>query len=73
LRQIPVDRSPQAAIAGDYVAVQDQCQPMSSEQTCTYLQKQYDDVHQKLKRAFKDEQAILQPQEDKLSNDLAGC
>ena len=30
-------------------------------------------LHQKLKRAFKDDQAILQPQEDQLSNDLSGC
>lgn len=73
MRQIPVDKSPQSAVSGDYIAVQDQCEPMSREQTCGYLQKQYDDVHQKLKRAFKDEQAILQPQEDKLSDDLSGC
>jgi hypothetical protein len=73
MRQIPVDKSPQAAIAGDYVAVQDQCEPMSREQTCNYLQKQYDDVHKKLMRAFKDEQAILLPQEDRLSTDLSGC
>jgi hypothetical protein len=73
MRQIPIDKSPQAAVAGDYVAVQDQCEPMSREQTCSYLQKQYDDVHRKLMRAFKDEQAILQPQEDQLSTDLSGC
>jgi hypothetical protein len=73
MRQIPVDKSPQAAIAGDYVAVQDRCEQMSREQTCSYLQKQYDDVHRKLMRAFKDEQAILQPQEDQLSTDLSGC
>ena len=73
MRQIPVDKSPQAAVAGDYVAVQDQCEQMSREQTCSYLQKQYDDVHRKLMRAFKDEQAILAPQEDQLTTDLSGC
>jgi hypothetical protein len=73
MRQIPVDKSAQSAVSGDYIAVQDQCEPMSRDQTCSYLQKQFDDVHQKLKRAFKDDQAILQPQEDQLSNDLSGC
>jgi hypothetical protein len=73
MRQIPIDKSAQSAVSGDYIAVQDQCEPMSREQTCGYLQKLYDDVHQKLKRAFKDEQAILQPQEDKLNDDLSGC
>ena len=70
---VPIDRSAQAAVAGDYVAVQDQCSQASHAQVCGYLQKQYDDVHQKLKRAFKDEQAVLQPQEDQLLKDLDGC
>jgi len=73
VRTVPIDRSAQAAVAGDYVAVQDQCSQASHGQVCTYLQKQYDDVHQKLKRAFKDEQAVLQPQEDQLLKDLGGC
>ncbi|HEX4479505.1 MAG TPA: hypothetical protein VH082_01755 [Rudaea sp.] len=73
LRTIPIDRSARSAIAGDYVAVQDQCSQASRAQVCGYLEKQYDDVHQKLKRAFKDEQAVLQPQEDQLLNDLSGC
>jgi hypothetical protein len=73
LRQTPIDRSPGSAISGDYVAVQDRCMQASPQDTCTYLQKQYDDVHQKLKRAFKDEQAILKPQEEQLSRDLDGC
>jgi hypothetical protein len=73
VRSVPIDRSAQAAVAGDYVAVQDQCSQASPAQVCGYLQKQYDDVHQKLKRAFKDEQAVLQPQEDQLLKDLGGC
>jgi hypothetical protein len=73
MRAIPVDRSAQAAIAGDYVAVQDQCSQASRAQVCSYLEKQYDTVHEKLKRAFKDEQAVLQPQEEQLLNDLSGC
>ena len=73
MRKTPIDRSPGSAISGDYVAVQDRCVQATAADTCTYLQKQYDDVHQKLKRAFKDEQAILKPQEDQLSRDLDGC
>jgi len=73
VRAVPIDHSAQAAVAGDYVAVQDQCSQASHEQVCGYLNKQYDDVHQKLKRAFKDEQAVLQPQEDQLLKDLGGC
>jgi hypothetical protein len=73
VRTVPVDHSAQAAVAGDYVAVQDQCSQASPTQVCGYLQKQYDDIHQKLKRAFKDEQAVLQPQEDQLLKDLGGC
>lgn len=73
VRQVPIDHAPQAAVAGDYVAVQDQCTQASHDQVCGYLNKQYDDVHQKLKRAFKDEQAVLKPQEDQLLKDLDGC
>jgi hypothetical protein len=73
VRAVPIDHSAQAAVAGDYVAVQDQCSQASPAQVCGYLQKQYDDVHQKLKRAFKDEAAVLQPQEDQLLKDLNGC
>ena len=73
MRQIPVDKSPGSAISGDYVAVQDRCTQATAADTCTYLQQQYDEVHQKLKRAFKDEQAILKPQEQQLSRDLDGC
>ncbi len=73
VREVPIDHSAQAAVAGDYVAVQDQCSQASPGQVCGYLQKQYDDVHQKIKRAFKDEQAVLQPQEDQLVKDLGGC
>jgi Domain of unknown function (DUF4124) len=73
MRKIPIDNSPQAAIAGAYVAVQDQCAPASQPQACAYLRKQYDEVQQKLKRAFKDEQAVLKPQAAQLSRELDGC
>jgi len=73
MRKIPIDNSPQSAIAAAYVAVQDRCAPATQEQACTYLRKQYDDVMQKLRRAFKDEQAVLKPQAEQLSRDLDGC
>jgi hypothetical protein len=73
LRKIPVDASPQAALAGAYVAIQDQCDRATAEQTCDYLHSQRDQVHEKLKRAFKAEQAVLQPQQDELDEQLGGC
>jgi hypothetical protein len=73
VRKIPVDKSPQASAAADYVTVQDQCVPASTETTCQYLRAEYDKVHGKLRRAFKDEQAILQPQLDDLDARLSGC
>jgi hypothetical protein len=73
VRQIPIDRSPGAAIAGAYTPLQDRCSRASREQTCGWLQKQYDDVTHKLHNAFKDQQAILQPQADELESQLNGC
>jgi Domain of unknown function (DUF4124) len=73
VRRIPVDTSPQMAVAGAYVAVQDQCERASPEQTCDYLREQSDKVHTKLRRAFKDEQAELQPQADELDKQIRGC
>ncbi|MDR3386635.1 MAG: hypothetical protein P4L92_06235 [Rudaea sp.] len=73
LRKIPVNTSPQAAVAGDYVAIQDQCERATREQTCEYLQNQRDQIHEKLRRAFKDEQAVLQPRQDELDAELDGC
>ncbi len=73
VRKIPVDTSPQAAVAGAYVAIQDQCERATPEQTCDYLREQYDQVHAKLRRAFKDEQAELQPQADEIDKQIRGC
>jgi Domain of unknown function (DUF4124) len=73
VRRIPVDTSPQAAAAGAYVAIQDQCERATPEQTCDYLRGQYDQVTTKLQRAFKEEQAQLQPQADELGKQLNGC
>lgn len=73
IRRVPVDTSPQAAVAGAYVAIQDQCERATPEQTCDYLRGQYDQVTTKLRRAFKEEQAQLQPQADELGKQLNGC
>lgn len=73
MRKIPVDTSSRNAIAGDYTPSQDSCMRASREQTCGWLQKQYDDVAHKLRNAFKDQQAILQPQADELESQLNGC
>ena len=73
MRQIPIDNSPRDAIASRYTPLQDECVHASREQTCGWLQKQYDDVTHKLHNAFKDQQAILQPQADELLSQLNGC
>ncbi|MBS0569120.1 MAG: DUF4124 domain-containing protein [Proteobacteria bacterium] len=73
MRQIPIDHSPGAAAAADYTPLQDECVRASREQTCGWLQEQYDDVTRKLRNAFKDQQAIRQPQADELESQLNGC
>lgn len=73
MRKIPIDRSPDATLAGGYTPLQDRCIQASREQTCSYLRSQYDEIHEKLRRAFKDERAILQPQQDTLEAQLVNC
>lgn len=73
MRQIPIDHSPDAALAAGYTPLQDRCVRASRDQTCNYLSIQYDKIRQKLRRAFKDQQAVLQPQADALAAQLDGC
>ncbi|MCE7949559.1 MAG: DUF4124 domain-containing protein [Xanthomonadales bacterium PRO7] len=73
LRQVPISTSPHDAIASGYTPLQDHCMRASREQTCSWLQKQYDDVTHKLRNAFKDQRAILQPQADELESQRNGC
>lgn len=73
VRPIPVDKSAQAAPASDYVAVQDLCEPAPAEEVCTYLMDEYERIHTKLRRAFKDEQAVLEPQLADIQQQLDGC
>ena len=73
LSRPPIDRSPQAASASQYTEIMDQCVRASPDQTCEWLRKEYNRIQAKLRRAFKDEQAVLQPQEDELDDELSGC
>jgi hypothetical protein len=73
VNKIPISTSPRDAPATQYTALQDACAPASREQTCAYLRKQYDDVEHKLKRAFKDERAVLEPRASELESQLQGC
>ena len=73
VRKIPVSPAPEDAAATDYVAVQDQCTPATREATCAYLQEQYDQLHEKLRHAFKDDRAVLEPQLYAVDRQMDGC
>ena len=73
VRRVPPPKVPQDTATGAYVAVQDQCEPATKEITCKYLQDQYDEVHEKLRHAFKADQATLEPQLAELDRQLDGC
>jgi len=60
-------------LAGDYVEVEDECLAATDQQACEYLQGELDIVEKKLRRAFKDERAVLEPKETQLQRDLEGC
>lgn len=70
---IPISTSPRDAIATQLTALQDACALASPAQTCGYLRKQYDEVEHKLRRAFKDERAVLGPRERDLAAQLDNC
>ena len=60
-------------LAGDYVEIQDDCVQGTDEQSCENLRDELDGVEQKLRRAFKDERAVLEPRQTQLRHDLEGC
>lgn len=62
-----------AMVASHYTQVQDQCQPMSPQDTCSELRSQYDDNEKKLSRAFKSDQPALQQRESELLAELSHC
>lgn len=62
-----------AMIASNYVLVQDQCEPMTPQDTCSTLRDQYDENERKLSRAFKADQPALQQREKDLLAELSHC
>ena len=60
-------------VSGTYVWVQDQCRPMSFDETCRALQDDYDDNARKLRRAFKSDRPPLERRDDELRAQLANC
>ena len=73
VNKIPISTAPRDALATQLTAVQDICAPASGEAICRYLRKQYDEVEHKLKRAFNDERAVLEPRERQLDKQLDNC
>jgi hypothetical protein len=69
----PPVKSPGDLTSKDYAPLQDACTPATHDQACDYLRKQYDEVEHKLKRAFKDERAVLEPREQELEAQLDNC
>jgi hypothetical protein len=62
-----------AMVASHYTLVQDQCVPMSPQDTCSELRSQYEDTEKKLSRAFKSDQPALQQRESELLAELRHC
>lgn len=62
-----------AMIASNYVLVQDQCEPMTPQDTCSTLRDQYDENERKLSRAFKADQPALRQREQALLAQLSHC
>jgi hypothetical protein len=61
------------AIANDYTEVRDDCVPASPDQTCSYLRTELDSVEKKLRNAFKDDRAVLEPRRYELRDQLDAC
>ncbi|GGA12154.1 DUF4124 domain-containing protein [Dyella caseinilytica] len=62
-----------ATIASHYVQVQDSCQAMTPEDTCSQLRSDYDENERKLSRAFKSDQPPLLQRESELLAQLSHC
>lgn len=62
-----------ATIASHYVQVQDSCQAMTPEDTCSQLRSDYDENERKLSRAFKSDQPPLLRRESELLAQLSHC
>ncbi|RUL70275.1 DUF4124 domain-containing protein [Dyella choica] len=62
-----------AMVSSQYVLVQDQCAPMTPQDTCSTLRDQYDENERKLSRAFKSDQPPLLQREQALLAELSHC
>lgn len=60
-------------VSGSYVWVQDQCRPLSFDETCHALQDDYDDNARKLRRAFKSDRPPLEQRDETLRAQLTNC
>lgn len=60
-------------VAGNYVWVQDQCRPLSAQETCHALQDAYDENARKLRRAFKSDRPPLEKRDSQLRAQLGSC
>jgi|GEM_PF-590205 len=66
-------RAPGDKLAGGYVEVNDECVQGSEQEACDYLHDELDGVDHKLRKAFKEDRAVLEPQQAQLRHDLEGC
>jgi Domain of unknown function (DUF4124) len=74
MSKVPVDASARGSVGAGYTQVQDECVPLSPDQTCEALHQEYNQLSDKLNHArFKDEQARLGADVDSIENDLGGC
>lgn len=69
----PGSTTPGDALAGQYTQVQDECVQATPSQTCDYLRTESDRIHEKLRRAFKDVRAELEPRANELEDQLNSC
>lgn len=60
-------------IAAGMIEVQDYCLPATQAQVCSYVQREYDDNHRKLRMAMPHEQPPLERREQQLAAQLKSC
>jgi hypothetical protein len=60
-------------VSGNYVWVQDQCRPMTYDETCHALQDDYEQNARKLRRAFKSDRPPLERRDEELRAQLTNC
>ena len=60
-------------IASGMTEVQDYCLPATHAEVCSYVQKQYDENHRKLRMAMPNEQPPFEQREQALQDQLRNC